>query len=103
MIDSGADDFGADVEEGEGDGWGAEDLELPPELDIGGAGAKDGAGGDGEDGFYVAPTRGLPPSQHWANNSRLAADHVLAGSFETAKRLLADQIGTLIDQSYGKQ
>ena len=31
--------------------------------------------------------------QHWTSNSRLVVDHVLAGSFECAFRLVEDQIG----------
>ncbi|XP_026686772.1 coatomer subunit alpha-like [Diaphorina citri] len=35
----------------------------------------------------------LPPSQKWTANSNLPIDHILAGSFETAFKLLHDQIG----------
>ncbi|KFM03458.1 Coatomer subunit alpha, partial [Aptenodytes forsteri] len=35
----------------------------------------------------------LPFLQVWCNNSQLPVDHVLAGSFETAMRLLHDQVG----------
>ena len=45
------------------------------------------AAGAGEDGFFVAPSRGLAQSQVWCNNSQLPVDHVLAGSFETAMRV----------------
>jgi len=45
--------------------------------------------------MYVAPTRGLSPSQHWVNQSRLVVDHVLAGSFESACRLLHDQLAVV--------
>ena len=41
----------------------------------------------------VIPNRGQKPSTHWPNNSRLAADHVAAGSFESALRILKDTIG----------
>ena len=44
------------------------------------------SGGEGE-GFYVAPTKGPSPAQVWVNNSQLAGDHVLAGSFDTAMRV----------------
>jgi coatomer protein complex subunit alpha (xenin) len=33
--------------------------------------------------------------QQWTNNSKLVVDHVLAGSFESAARLLHDQIGVV--------
>lgn len=65
-----------------------EDLELPPELDI-----PPGAAGGAEDGFFVPPTKGTSPTQIWCNNSQLSVDHILSGSFETAMRLLHDQVG----------
>lgn len=37
----------------------------------------------------------MSPAQMWCNNSQLAVDHVLAGSFETAMRLLHDQVGVV--------
>uniref|UniRef100_A0A2K5HGL7 Coatomer subunit alpha n=1 Tax=Colobus angolensis palliatus TaxID=336983 RepID=A0A2K5HGL7_COLAP len=75
----------------EGGGWDVEeDLELPPELDI-----SPGAAGGAEDGFFVPPTKGTSPTQIWCNNSQLPVDHILAGSFETAMRLLHDQVGVI--------
>uniref|UniRef100_A0A8C5GEB3 Coatomer subunit alpha n=1 Tax=Gouania willdenowi TaxID=441366 RepID=A0A8C5GEB3_GOUWI len=72
-------------------GWEVEeDLDLPPELDVPG-----GAGGGAEDGFFVPPTKGMSPTQMWCNNSQLPVDHILAGSFETAMRLLHDQVGVV--------
>lgn len=76
-------------DEGEGGGWEVDDdLELPPDLE----------GGvptivSGEDGFFVPPPRGQPPTHSWTNKSQLPADHILAGSFESATRLLHDQVG----------
>ncbi|TSL47686.1 Coatomer subunit alpha [Bagarius yarrelli] len=76
----------------EGGGWEVEeDLDLPPELDVP-AGA--GGGAEGE-GFFVPPTKGISPTQTWCNNSQLPVDHILAGSFETAMRLLHDQVGVV--------
>lgn len=67
---------------GEGEGWEVEgDLELPPDL-LEGAKGKEGE----DDGLYVVPTRGVSPGQHWANQSRLVGDHVLAGSMDTVFR-----------------
>ncbi|XP_069336456.1 coatomer subunit alpha isoform X1 [Eulemur rufifrons] len=75
----------------EGGGWDVEeDLELPPELDV-----PSGAAGGAEDGFFVPPTKGTSPTQIWCNNSQLPVDHILAGSFETAMRLLHDQVGVI--------
>ncbi|XP_059357563.1 coatomer subunit alpha [Carassius carassius] len=76
----------------EGGGWDVEeDLDLPPELDVPSVG---GGGADGE-GFFVPPTKGTSPTQMWCNNSQLVVDHLLAGSFETAMRLLHDQVGVV--------
>ncbi|KAJ8268561.1 hypothetical protein COCON_G00137330 [Conger conger] len=75
----------------DGGGWEVEeDLDLPPELEL-----PAGAGGGAEDGFFVPPTKGISPAQMWCNNSQLAVDHLLAGSFETAMRLLHDQVGVV--------
>ncbi|KAF3857928.1 hypothetical protein F7725_011129 [Dissostichus mawsoni] len=79
----------------EGGGWEVEeDLDLPPELDL------PAAGGGAEDGFFVPPTKGMSPTQIWCNNSQLPVDHILAGSFETAMRLLHDQVGVVSFEVY---
>ncbi|MCL4128899.1 UNVERIFIED_CONTAM: hypothetical protein GTU68_009020 [Idotea baltica] len=54
----------------------------------------------GEEGYYVPPPRGQPPSQIWTSKSQLPIDHILAGSFESAMRLLTDQIGVVNFQPY---
>uniref|UniRef100_A0A8D2PDY9 COPI coat complex subunit alpha n=1 Tax=Zosterops lateralis melanops TaxID=1220523 RepID=A0A8D2PDY9_ZOSLA len=80
---------GAGKGQEEGGGWEVEeDLDLPPELDV-----PAGPAGTAEDGFFVPPTKGTSPAQVWCNNSQLPVDHILAGSFETAMRLLHDQVG----------
>lgn len=100
---------GEDVEEGEGEGggWDVDDeLDIPEDIgDVGPAVS-------GEEGYFVPPTKGSPPSQAspaymmsicsrisflflaiflclqmWVNRSQLAGDHVTAGSFETAMRV----------------
>ncbi|KAJ0011557.1 hypothetical protein NQD34_012532, partial [Periophthalmus magnuspinnatus] len=82
---------GALVKDEGGGGWEVEeDLDLPPELDLPAA-----SGGGAEDGFFVPPTKGMSPSQMWCNNSQLPVDHILAGSYETAMRLLHDQVGVV--------
>nr|CAB3232867.1 coatomer subunit alpha [Phallusia mammillata] len=87
-----------DAEEGEdtGGGWDVDDddLELPADLDIA---PDDGSHGEG---FFVAPTKGTSQCQVWCNNSQLAVDHILAGSFDTAFRLLHDQVGVTDFQPY---
>ncbi|XP_014253737.1 coatomer subunit alpha [Cimex lectularius] len=72
----------------EGDGWdvGEEDIVLPPDLEV-----TQGP----EDGFFVAPTKGVSQTQIWVNNSQLAVDHVMAGSFDSAFRLLNEQVGVI--------
>nr|XP_002131264.1 coatomer subunit alpha [Ciona intestinalis] len=81
---------------GEGGGWDVDDddLDLPADLDI----AAD-VGGEGE-GYFVAPTKGTPQSQVWCNNSQLPVDHITAGSFDTAFRLLQDQVGVVDFKPY---
>ncbi|CAG0880019.1 unnamed protein product, partial [Cyprideis torosa] len=59
-------------------------------VDEGGKGA---TGAEGEEGYFVPPPRGVPPTQSWTQASALVADHVMAGSFESAARLLNDQLG----------
>lgn len=78
-----------DIDKDEAGGWEVEDdLELPAELEP-------VAAISDEDGYFVPPTHGISPSQLWVNNSKLVVDHVLAGSFETAFRLLHDQVGAV--------
>lgn len=77
-------DIPADGEDG-GAGWDVEDVDLPPELETSVAAA--------EDGYYAPPTKGISVPNYWVSNSQLPVDHILAGSFETACRLLHDQVG----------
>ena len=45
-----------------------------------------------EAGYFVPPPRGAAPSQGWSQRSQLAIDHIIGGSFETAARLLHQQV-----------
>ncbi|KAJ7664311.1 coatomer WD associated region-domain-containing protein [Mycena rosella] len=89
------------------DAW-AKDEEIHDDLDPeeGGweldadAGEYQGAEAVDEEELDVAQDDELPGStpgvsevEHWARNSPLAADHVAAGSFETAMQLLNRQLG----------
>jgi len=92
LDDEFADATGGDAEgkESEGPGWSdddidLEDIELPPGSELETA-------GNGE-GYYVAPTKAPALAQTWSNNSQLAVDHILAGSFESAMRLMSEQLG----------
>ncbi|XP_018015149.1 coatomer subunit alpha isoform X2 [Hyalella azteca] len=88
---------GSGEEKGEG-GWDVDDddLELPPDLDVSVAA---GTATDGS-GYYVPPPRAPPPSQGWSQRSQLAIDHVIAGSFESAARLLHQQVGVVNFEPY---
>lgn len=75
---------------GQGDaetGWDVEDadLEIPdlvPEQVL--------AAGNGN--YIHLPTNGTSPCLMWTKNSQLPADHIMAGAFESACRLLNDQV-----------
>ena len=45
--------------------------------------------------MYVAPNPGKKISNNWVDSSNLAGDHVAAGSFTTAMKLLNRQIGVV--------
>lgn len=80
-------------EDGEG-GWGDDDSDLELEGDDDDADGGDGAGVD-DSTYYVPPTKGVPTTQFWTQNSSLAADHIAAGSFESAMAMLNKQIGVV--------
>lgn len=58
-------------------------------------GAEDGDDVVAEDGEAGEVRPGISESALWARNSPLAADHVAAGSFETAMQLLNRQVGAV--------
>jgi len=74
-------------EEDEEGGWDLEDLELPPEAETPKVSVSS------RSSAFVAPTPGMAVSQIWIQRSSLAADHVAAGNFDTAMRLLNRQLG----------
>lgn len=76
----------------EGPGWdvGDEDLEIPEEL-----ASKIASVSISNTGDYEVPNRGPSHTQYWANNTNLVADHLRAGSLESAFRLLNDQVGVV--------
>lgn len=94
-VEEGTVEDSKDAEEAE-DAWdiAAEEPEAgPSELaDTGAALAEDGAAEAGEGGDVVP---GISEAALWARNSPLAADHVAAGSFETAMNLLNRQVGAV--------
>ncbi|CAG8443593.1 6189_t:CDS:10 [Acaulospora morrowiae] len=73
----------------EGSGWDIDaDLNVQLDTEI-----RDLA--NGPQGEFVPPTSGTNESEVWTHNSPLAADHVAAGSFETAMQLLNRQVGAV--------
>ncbi|KUF89956.1 hypothetical protein AM588_10002523 [Phytophthora nicotianae] len=87
-----------------GDAWGMDgDLDLDDSLTIddqslgmdSAALENDFAGLSTDAGFVAAPTAGTSLAVQWVRNSSLAADHVAAGSFQTAMQLLHRQIGVI--------
>ena len=80
----GDDPFAGGGEEG-GGGWADDD-----DLDL--SGVPD-AGVTSGGGYYVAPNAGPSPMSVWARDSQLVADHVAAGSFETAMQMMQRQLG----------
>ncbi|CAG8542349.1 5895_t:CDS:10, partial [Diversispora eburnea] len=50
---------------------------------------------NGAQSEFIPPTSGTNESELWIQNSPLAADHVAAGSFETAMQLLNRQVGAV--------
>eukprot|EP01043_Picozoa_sp_COSAG02_P031635 COSAG02_NODE_2074_length_9929_cov_698.467955_7_plen_342_part_00 len=75
-------------DEGEGgsdDGWDIDGGEIDMSM------ATPADAGDG--GYYVPPTSGESAGEKWSKSSSLVAEHVAGGSFETAMRLLKEQLG----------
>jgi len=84
-----APDVELDAVDDENDGWGMDDIELPD--DVGGAADADTGALDG--GIFIAPTAGVPPSRRWTEKSGVAGEHVAAGEFDSAMKLLSRQLG----------
>ncbi|MEW5314346.1 MAG: hypothetical protein WDW38_005854 [Sanguina aurantia] len=84
-------------EAGEGDGeegWDMEDLDLPPEMLHGAGGSTAAAAAAGGGLAFVAPSAGVPACQKWLDKrTQLAAEHVAAGSFQSAMSLMHRQLG----------
>lgn len=94
LEDKAADD---DASGGKEDGWDLDDadLELPSTVQNAGGSAEVTTGST-----YVAPSVGRVPSQYWSDNSHLVADHVMAGSWSEAMRLLNSQVRLTRSLSY---
>ncbi|KAI9302093.1 coatomer protein alpha subunit [Cunninghamella echinulata] len=71
----------------EGGGWDFDgDIKADIDVEISRAAAKETA-------EFVPPTPGTAESAQWIQNSPLAADHIAAGSFESAMQTLNRQVG----------
>lgn len=68
--------------EGDDDGWGLDDDDIKGDIDaeISRVAAKESA-------EFVPPTPGSNEAAQWIQNSPLAADHIAAGSFESAMQV----------------
>lgn len=84
-----------DSETEEAGGWdvGDEDLDLPEDVAL-------PAATSGGEGYFVPPTRGASQAHVWVTNSQLAADHVSSGAFESAFKLLHDQVSDVEYEIY---
>ncbi len=93
--DFGGQDNGMGDDGNEAKGWDVDDdLDIPADISLPNVMDTD------SDHVFVAPTKGLSKAQNWVNTSKLPVDHVLAGSFETAMRLLHDQVGVVQFDEY---
>ncbi|GAA5944936.1 coatomer subunit alpha [Sporobolomyces koalae] len=81
-----------EAEEAE-DAWGVGHDEEEAEVFATEDGELDGGAVPGEEELSGVVSPGIPESELWVRNSPLAADHVAAGSFETAMALLNRQVG----------
>jgi len=63
------------------------------ELDLSGVPDAGPMGAAGS--YYVAPNPGTSPMAVWARDSQLVADHLAAGSYETAMQMMARQLGII--------
>ncbi|XP_011503846.1 PREDICTED: coatomer subunit alpha [Ceratosolen solmsi marchali] len=74
-------------------GWDVEDVDIPIEIQNNNILKSD-------ENYFSSPSKGIPVTHNWINNSRLAVDHILAGSYSSAFRLLNEQIGILKFNKY---
>ncbi|KAK9479515.1 coatomer WD associated region-domain-containing protein [Lipomyces japonicus] len=83
-----------DLDEEDGAGWDLDEefLDVNDEANDGGSGSGvGGVDGSGETDFTAAS--GTSEADLWVRNSPVAADHVAAGSFDSAMQLLNRQVG----------
>ena len=74
-----------------GGDWDLEDEDIKLELEK----TPEVASGSGNEAYFVPPTQGTSITELWQRNSKLPVDHVLAGSFDSAMRLLNQELGVV--------
>ncbi|XP_044734927.1 coatomer subunit alpha [Chrysoperla carnea] len=85
---------GGDADDGPGWDVDDEDLELPEDVD------RSSRLANPEDGnFFNPPVKGVSQATMWMQ-STLVADHILSGNFESAFRLLNQQVGVVNFEPY---
>jgi len=72
-----------------GGDWELEDEDLKLDLEK----ATDIIGSGSAESYFVPPTQGTSVAELWQRNSKLPSDHVLAGAFESAMRILHQELG----------
>ncbi|CAH8603745.1 unnamed protein product [Dicrocoelium dendriticum] len=79
------------------EGWdlGDADLELPPEIT-----SMQKVTSVNDIDTFVNPPAGRLPSQFWIDNSKFPADHIMAGNYAEAMRLLNAQVGVVVFEPY---
>ena len=81
--------FGSAVPSGDvGGDWDLEDEDLKLELEKPGE-----ASVSTSEAYFVPPTQGTSITELWQRNSKLPVDHILAGSFDSAMRILNQELG----------
>ncbi|KAG0638051.1 coatomer WD associated region-domain-containing protein [Tuber brumale] len=96
---SGTNGFGMDEGAGDGKGFNGDLLDVEGEEDVAGWDMGDDDLNLEQAGELAVETDGagvgMSEAELWARNSPIAADHVAAGSFETAMQLLNRQVGAV--------
>ncbi|XP_058799728.1 coatomer subunit alpha isoform X2 [Phymastichus coffea] len=76
-------------------GWDVEEIDLPIEIVSTEALQLD-------ENYFSPPSKGISIAEIWTAESQLSVDHILAGSFETAFKLLNEQIGIVQFKKFKK-
>ena len=88
----GGDDEENRSEDGSDAGWDMEDMDLPAADLVSGSQPGSPTGMQAGE-MFVAPSAGVDPRQKWTAKSAVAGEHVAAGEFDGAMKLLSRQLG----------